>query len=756
MMAEQIGQIGYWRVELPDERVTWSAEVFNIFGFDPADGPPAPRSLRERYHPDDRERMVQLWTQVRETGCRYEFEARIIRPNGEVRTIHARGGGETDATGAVRAYFGVITDITERKRVEAAQAESEARYRLLAEHSSDLIILGHNDGRRSYISPAVHRMLGYTVEEAHALTMRDFVHPDDLGRVFETTRRLSSEAPQDSVVYRLRHKDGHYIWAEAAFQRVETEGDITIVTAIRDVTERQRQAEETKRAKEAAEEAKARAELANQAKTEFLASMSHEIRTPLAGILGYADLLITRNSLDPEQRQHVERIQSAGSALLTIVDDILDFSKIEAGEIVLEPGPFSPRGLVEDAVSIVRSVADRKSLPIHVEIDPGLPTALVGDEARLRQVLLNLLNNAVKFTRRGHVALTVAHRTSPDGETVTFRVEDTGIGIPQEKQERLFKRFSQVDGAINREFGGTGLGLAISKQLVDMMGGSITVESEAGKGSAFSFAVTLPQAQERVAAEPPLPSDAALRAKAHILLVEDLDINQELGRAVLEAAGHRVDVVADGIEAIAAVQEKAYDLVLMDVQMPRMDGLTATQMIRGLRHPARNVPIIAMTANVLPQQVTACHKAGMTDHIGKPFKRDELYAAVERALRGLPAEHKHERSSATPALDDAVLADLADVGGAELVKRLVEQLDDDFKVRFDADGSQLRSREEIMRDAHALVSSAGMLGLMQLSEACMELERACQGEGEIEALLARVRRLGAEGLDLAKNWTSRA
>ena len=614
LLAEEVARVGHWHVRLPDQHLTWSNEVFNIFGLEPAEGPPARERLRSLFHPDDRALARKLLVGLRDAQRDFDFEARIVRPDDEVRTVLVRGRSEKDETGAVRAYFGVIADITEqkraeanlrestallrvtldnmdqgllmvgaddrvqvvnrralellglpeafmarkpsqlevreyqmaageferggatlrrwldgarmqtdrpvyererpngtvleirtvplpgggavrtytditaRRRAEAALAESEARYRLLAEHASDLIVLGHADGRRSYISPAARSMLGYEPEEAMRIGMRDVIHPDDLARVFATTTGLSRAAPQGSVVFRMRRKDGRYLFAEAAFTRVEHAGEITIVTAIRDVSERERQAAELTRAKEAAEEAQARAELANEAKTDFLASMSHEIRTPLNGILGYADLLIASPGLDEVQRRSVERIQNAGEALLTVVDDVLDFSKIEAGQVALDPTPFSPKALAGDAVSIVSTVADRKGLPVRVELDPGLPAALLGDEARLRQILLNLLNNAVKFTREGSVTVRLVHGgTTPAGEVITVQVEDTGIGIPAEKQQRLFKRFSQVDGSIRREFGGTGLGLAISRQLVELMGGTIGVASTAGRGSVFMF-----------------------------------------------------------------------------------------------------------------------------------------------------------------------------------------------------------------------------------------------------------------------------
>ena len=393
-------------------------------------------------------------------------------------------------------------------------------------------------------------------------------------------------------------------------------------------------------------EAKKVAEKANEAKTEFLASMSHEIRTPLNGILGYTDLLLGGSNPGPEQQRQLTRIKDAGAALLTVVNDILDFSKIEAGQIELDPHPFELGALVDNACSIVKAEADKKRLTLDVELVGDLPGRLVGDQNRLRQVLLNLLNNAVKFTPSGEVVLRVEQVTQA-GETrvLRFAVRDTGIGIAPEKQGRLFQRFSQVDGSVRREFGGTGLGLAISKRLVELMGGRIGVRSTEGQGATFWFEVSL-----RAAPEESRTLHAPERVRvtgrtARILLAEDNEINQEIARAVLEAVGHQVDLVADGVQAVNAVQAKAYDLVLMDVQMPVMDGMTATQRIRALAHPASRLPIIAMTANVLPQQIGQVRSAGMDDHVGKPFKKEELYAAVDRWL-GQNTEAASGRSAA--------------------------------------------------------------------------------------------------------------
>jgi CheY-like chemotaxis protein len=388
---------------------------------------------------------------------------------------------------------------------------------------------------------------------------------------------------------------------------------------------------ERRRAEQKLAEAKKAAEQANDAKTEFLATMSHEVRTPLNGILGYTDLLLDGPDVSPTQRRQLLRIRDAGSALLTIVNDILDFSKIEAGQVELQMQAFALRPFVENTCSIVKSMADRKRLALQAHIAEALPELVIGDQDRLRQVLLNLLNNAVKFTPSGEVVLSVDGLSrKPSCTTVRFSVSDTGIGIAQDKQDRLFQRFSQVDGSVSREFGGTGLGLAISKRLVELMGGTIGVRSAEGQGATFWFEIDLPAAAAEHVGEGLSPRGEAITMPSRILLVEDNDINQEIARAVLQGAGHTVDVAADGSAAIEAVLARSYDLVLMDVQMPVMDGIAATQAIRALDHPASRLPIVAMTANVLPQQVEKFREAGFDDHVGKPFKKEQLYSAVAK------------------------------------------------------------------------------------------------------------------------------
>jgi two-component system, sensor histidine kinase len=387
-------------------------------------------------------------------------------------------------------------------------------------------------------------------------------------------------------------------------------------------------------ARDRAEAAQARAEAGERAKSDFLATMSHEVRTPLNAITGFGDLLSDDPSLTPSQRRCVDQIRVGCEVLTSVVNDVLDFARIEAGGIVLEAAPFSAYTFVDETVALVRGTAERKGLDLRVEEDGREERRVLGDVTRLRQVLLNLVNNAVKFTDQGCVRVSLTQTSVSDGVRLRIAVQDTGIGISAEAQTRLFNRFVQADSSTTRRFGGTGLGLAIARGLVEAMCGRIGLDSREGAGSTFWFTVTLPVAEAGDRERGKLAPSAvpAASRSAHLLLVDDGDINRELAQAVLEAMGYRVDLACDGREAVFMVQAQTYDLVLMDVEMPVMDGRTAIRQIRALAGPARTVPIIAMTAHVLPEQVAGLLAAGANDHIGKPFNRESLRALVERSL----------------------------------------------------------------------------------------------------------------------------
>jgi len=370
--------------------------------------------------------------------------------------------------------------------------------------------------------------------------------------------------------------------------------------------------------------ARARALAASQSKSEFLATMSHEIRTPLNSILGFADLLGATEALTPEGRRKVDLIAGAGDSLVTLVDDILDFSRLEAGRLQLNPGPVSPAALLRQVAEIVAPEAAAKALSLTVEIEADEAELHALDESRLRQVLLNLLNNAVKFTPTGGVIA----RLTASNEALRFEIVDTGIGVAADQLPRLFQRFYQADGSIRRAFGGAGLGLAISEALVDLMDGHIGVDSVVGCGS--TFWVTLPAAPVDI--EAIAPGEEAPVGAARILLVDDHPMNRELGAAMLILAGCEVSLAEDGDEAVRIAAEHDFDVILMDIHMPRMDGVAAAEAIRALEGPRGRTPIIALSADVMPQQVERCRRAGMVDHIAKPIDRDTLYRVVDRWL----------------------------------------------------------------------------------------------------------------------------
>jgi len=393
---------------------------------------------------------------------------------------------------------------------------------------------------------------------------------------------------------------------------------------------------------QALEQALEQAKGAAQAKADFLANMSHEIRTPLNGVLGSLSLM-ERCELREEAREHLAISQASGKAVLSIINDILDYSKIEAGKLELEERPYDLVTLVEEAVRISRAGAAGKSVELRAELDPAMPRQVLGDDNRLRQVLLNLLNNALKFTERGSVVLRAGvARKDGDCLEVAFAVEDTGIGMNPEQLGRLFRPFVQADSSTTRRFGGSGLGLTICKQVVQCMGGEIWVESERGAGSTFSFTVRLGCGQGLAgdgvdAAATRRRQPARLEGKL-VLVAEDNRVNQMLARKMLEVLGLRVVIASNGQEAVELFPRRRWDLVLMDCQMPVLDGYQATRRIRELEGEGRRTPVVAVTANVMPSDRERGRKAGMDDRLAKPYDLEELTELLHRWLPMEPAE----------------------------------------------------------------------------------------------------------------------
>ncbi len=484
--AEEISGVGHWRYDHVTGVMSWSRQMFRIYGLDPAETAPELHHTVTACHPEDRERLEAHRRDHADEDA--EIEVRIIRPDGEVRHVVAKGTVEKDAAGRVTSRIGTLADVTGVKRAEAAARESEERYRVLAENAPDMITRTKLDGEVAYVSPSSVRVLGYTPEEMSHQNPQEMVHPDDLERVMAGIFRLIEERLQrlpEPIQYRARNKAGEWAWVEVNPTLVFNEnGEPTeFIDVVRNITQ-------AKLFEAELERARTHAEAAAAAKSAFLANMSHELRTPLTSIIGFSRLMGERPDLPSEATHYAKRISDASGALLAIINDVLDVSKLEAGQVELEFQPTSLNRLIEEAVGLIGIQAAAKGLDLRIKPDPTAPEQILTDASRLRQVLLNFLSNAVKFTEEGAVTIITAYREDGGRGFVRITVEDTGPGIPEDALGRLFERFSQAEVSINRTHGGTGLGLAISKGIVQLMGGTIGVETKVGQGSSFWFDIS--------------------------------------------------------------------------------------------------------------------------------------------------------------------------------------------------------------------------------------------------------------------------
>ncbi len=492
----------------------------------------------------------------------------------------------------------------------------------------------YKDAKCRYLgcNPAFKALTGLCEEQLVGKTVFEIAPPEIAVRYDESDRELLANPGTQSYEWKVTLLDGSVrtvVFNKATF--CDTSGEVSgIVGAIQDITDLKGLQDCMSQAKEAAEQA-------SRAKSEFLANMSHELRTPMNGVLGMAQLL-EMTALTAEQQECVTAIMQSGIGLVKIISDILDLSKIEARRMQLERRIFSLRETISQTINLLRPQAQAKGLSLFARIAPDLPDLYLGDEGRLHQILLNLLGNAIKFTSRGSISITVlAGAVDATSCTLRFSIKDTGIGIPSVSLHKLFIPFSQVDGSTTRRFGGTGLGLAISKQLIELMGGEISVESTEGVGSTFFFRLPLEKAQEQMIQEKPMDSAAPAShcpEDCRLLLVEDDSVNQRVMDAMLRKMGYLTKLASNGEQAVHLLKAETFDLVLMDCSMPVLDGYLATEMIRnpanGMKNPG--IPIVAMTARAMQGDREKCLKAGMNDYLSKPVRFEELNSVLNRWL----------------------------------------------------------------------------------------------------------------------------
>jgi len=720
------------------------------------------REAVEFMHLEDVEAVFGAALSTPSGGNTGAIQHRIRHKNGTWRYFESIGTNRFDDQ-RVRAFVISARPIDERRKSEDALRSSEERFRLLAENATDIISRRGPYGSISYVSPSVRTVLGYAPDAIMDMDTAELVHPDDAVAYGEFVMPRGDEPSQ--ATYRMRHVDGHYVWLEGRSRLVRDPDSglpLEYQVVSRDVTDRQQAAQELQAAKQAAE-------VANVAKSQFLANMSHEIRTPMNAILGMTDLALL-TELTVEQRDYLMTVGQASNALLDLINDILDLAKIESGRLTLESIPFSLRDTVADTVATMSVRTREQGITLEADIDPTLAHGFAGDPGRVRQILFNLIGNAVKFTHIGGVTVRVSPTTSRDSnDLVRFEVVDTGIGIPEDRIEAIFEAFSQADSSTSRKYGGTGLGLAITAELVEMMGGELKATSVVGQGSTFAFELPLervdsdavglvrhgdfgeaevlviadaetrglqvatmvnrsgmvatvaadiesalleiesssitfdavvlaPSDRSAVLAEDlgrsgivgKLPTVALVasgqrgaasryrqlgfkaylaeplgpgslvealllvtsnsvddgemitrhwlrerRTELRVLLAEDSPINQKLAVRLLARRGHDVSVVDDGRKAVEAYLAGEFDIILMDVQMPELDGFGATSEIRKFEaESGTRIPIIALTAHAMAGDEERCLEAGMDAYVSKPFRPEELFVTVEQLAGG--------------------------------------------------------------------------------------------------------------------------
>jgi len=585
---------------------------------------------RQALHPEDRGVVSEKWKRHSERGELYHSNHRYLSVAGDVVEVESLARPLFGPTGLLQGYVGAVQDVTSRKAAEERLRQSEEMFRTLCELAPVGIVLLDPRGEVTYTNEAWLEMTGLSEEACLRGGWNLVIDPEDLDRVAQTRTAAIINGQNYAMSYRLRHQTRGVVWVDTIAHSIRgKQGEHSgYVVVIQDVTQHQMAAENLRRAKEAAE-------AANRAKSDFLANMSHEIRTPMNGIIGMTELTLD-TQLNDEQRSYLCMVKSSADALLAIINDILDFSKIEAGKMGLERAVFSLPTCIEEAVRPLALRAAQKGLELSWALDEGIPEYLKGDVTRLRQVLINLVSNAIKFTNEGAVSVRAARVSEENGRfLLQITVADTGIGIPAEKHKQIFEAFSQADTSTTRQFGGTGLGLSISAQLVKLMGGEIWLESETGHGTRFFFTALLSCVRpEEIPAQPQGLPLKGLRA----LAVDDNLVNLSLLEHLLPMWGMEVSSAASGelaLELFAKAQTGStpFSVVLMDKNMPRTDGLETTELLRKLPG-GKAVPVVLLTSSPIAEDLPDQERLNIFKRISKPILRAELREALQLAVEG--------------------------------------------------------------------------------------------------------------------------
>jgi PAS domain S-box-containing protein len=735
---------GIWDLNLVTQELYHSPRMAQILGYTIEELPTVREVWDALAHPDDVARYRKnLMSHIRDANVPFETIIRLRHKDGQWRWILSRGRATRDASGRAIRISGTHADITERKQVEELLRISEEKHRILLDESSDPIFSFNRGGRYGYVNTAFAQRVGKTPTDIIEKTIWDVFPKDEADKRYHFLQTLFESGQEGEINVQIPTPQGvRFIITTARPIFNALREVISVVCISKDVT--------------TIMQAQDAAKAANLAKSEFLANMSHEIRTPMNGVIGMVDIL-QQTPLLPEQQRMLSTISNSSQTLLLILNDILDYSKIEAGKLAVERIPTALKEVADSVLQLMHGPASAKNIALQLTIAPELPAAIYADPTRLRQVLLNLLGNAIKFTQAeigtsASVTLVLEPGTLADGQAaLLLRVRDSGIGMSAEVVAKLFAPFTQADASTARQFGGTGLGLSISQRLVELMGGQITVQSTLGEGSEFTVALPLQEApvtsvasklpQQHLKLRSGAPSfDEAAASGQLILLAEDNETNRDVLREQLRLLGYCADTAEDGQVALEKWRSGLYALLLTDCNMPYMDGFALTRAIRTDELPGKHLPIIAITANAMQGEVQRCLDAGMDDYLSKPLRMDELAPMLEKWLP-LPDEAldlpenipeliaAHASSaSATGTFDTWNSNTLSQLVGdnQSLHQRLLEKFlsNANQQVNSIETATLAGDAHKAGTVAHTLKSAARSVGAMALGELCQQIETA--------------------------------